>query len=137
MTDCIFCKIIAGDVPADKVYEDRDFLAFLDIAPVNSGHTLLVPKHHEQDILGLPGDLLASGALVLQKIASAMVRAVAADGFNVGVNNGAAAGQVVQHVHFHIIPRFRDDGYKMWTHKKYAPGDSEAVAAKIRAALLD
>ena len=133
--DCIFCKIIKGEIPCDKVYEDEKTLAFLDISPVNKGHTLVVPKHHCKDILEAPDEELKQTILTVKKVAKAMVKAVNANGWNLGVNNGEAAGQVVFHSHFHIIPRLSTDGLKHWPHKNYSAGESKKVAAQIRKVL--
>ncbi len=130
--NCIFCKIIRGEIPCDKVYEDDKTFAFLDISPVNSGHTLVVPKHHCRDILEAPDEELKQTILTVKKVAKAMVHAVKADGWNLGVNNGEAAGQVVFHSHFHVIPRLSTDGLKHWPHKSYSAGESKKVAAQIR-----
>lgn len=132
MDDCIFCKIIAGKVPADKVYENDKIFAFLDIAPVNRGHTLVVPRAHNVDLLETPDDVLADMVTRTKKIATAVVKAVNADGFNLGCNTKPAAGQAVFHTHFHIIPRFKDDGLRPWPHQKLAPGEMKKVADAIR-----
>ena len=130
--DCIFCKIIKGEVPCDKVYEDDKTLAFLDIRPVNKGHILVVPKHHCEDVLAAPELELKNSIIVIQKVAKAMVEAVKADGWNIGVNNGEAAGQVVFHTHFHIIPRYKTDGLIHWPHTEYSKGESKKIAENIK-----
>jgi len=132
MNECIFCKISSGSLPADKVYDDSQVLAFLDIAPVNPGHTLLIPRQHYGDLLETPAPIIISLVEVLPKIARAIVAAVEADGFNIGINNGAAAGQVVNHVHMHIIPRFIDDGYRAWGHRQYSAGEAIETARRVR-----
>ena len=136
MSDCIYCQIVVGESPSYKIYEDDDVLAFLDIYPINPGHTLVIPKAHTVDLLDTSIDSLIAIIKVLPKIAKAVVRGVQADGFNVGVNNGAAAGQIIQHVHFHVIPRFKDDGYKSWGQRKYKEGESAKIAEQIREAML-
>ncbi|MEK7606395.1 MAG: HIT family protein [Patescibacteria group bacterium] len=118
MNDCIFCKIIAGEVPADKVYEDDTTIAFIDVHPINPGHTLVVPKKHYENILDTPKDVLAAMIQTAQKVAKATMAAVDAPAVNIGMNNGAEAGQVVFHSHFHVIPRFANDGYKSWERKE-------------------
>ncbi len=135
MIDCIFCKIVAGEVPADKVYEDENVVAFLDIAPVNKGHTLLIPKAHSVDLLDMPPESLQALMAVLPHVARGVLAGSGAPAFNVGLNNGGAAGQVVMHTHFHIMPRFADDGYKLWGHKDYQPGEAKELAEQIRQAL--
>jgi histidine triad (HIT) family protein len=132
MADCIFCKIIAGEIPADKVYEDEKTLAFLDIAPVNPGHTLLIPKEHYENLYELPDEVLSGMAPILKKIAIAVKQGMKADGLNTTMHNGKAAGQVVSHAHFHIIPRISGDGLPLWPQKSYAEGEAKEVAEKIR-----
>ncbi len=135
MSDCIFCKIVVGDVPAEKIYEDDKVVAFLDISPITKGHTLIIPKQHYKDILDTPDEVLSDLISAVKKIAPSVKRGVGADGFNLGVNNGAAAGQVVYHLHFHIIPRFEYDNLKMWEGSSYGEGEMEAIGKKIRSYL--
>ncbi len=130
--DCIFCKIIAGEIPAVKIYEDESVLAFLDITPVNLGHTLVIPKQHFANLLELPDDLLCLLAQAVKKIAPAVMAGVSAQGFNLGLNNGSVAGQLVGHFHWHIMPRFEADGYKLWHGKQYEAGQADEVAEKIK-----
>ena len=118
MIDCLFCKIIAKEIQANIVYEDTNWLAFLDIKPVNLGHTLLIPKTHHQDLFDLPTDLLKEAGPLIQKIGQAIKDGIGANGFNLGMNNGAAAGQLVFHSHFHLIPRFTGDGFTHWQGKE-------------------
>lgn len=134
--NCIFCKIIAGEIPADKIFEDDDFIAFLDIKPNNLGHTLLVPKAHHKNIFDLPDDLLAKLGKHIQIIASAVLKGTEATGVNVGMNNGATAGQLVWHAHIHLIPRFVGDGLVHWGHKdKFGPADFARMAEEIKKAI--
>ncbi|MFA6253968.1 MAG: HIT family protein [Candidatus Paceibacterota bacterium] len=111
---CLFCQIIAGEVPCYKVYEDNDWFAFLDINPVNLGHTLLLPKAHFRNLFDLPPDLLTKLGPTMQKLAIAIKNGTSADGLNVGWNNEPAAGQLVMHAHVHLIPRFTGDGFEHW-----------------------
>ena len=110
MENCVFCKIVAGELPADIVYGDDLVIAFLDIAPVNRGHTLVVPREHFFGITATHPEYRSRMMEVAARIGAALLRAVDADGFNLILSNGACAGQVVQHVHMHVIPRFPDDG---------------------------
>jgi len=135
MDDCIFCKIIAGKVPAHKVYENDKIFAFLDVAPVQPGHTLVVPRAHHVDLLETPDDVLSDMMTRTKKIAAAVVKAVKADGFNLGCNTKKAAGQAVFHTHLHIIPRFTNDGLQPWPHKKPAQEELKKVADAIRGQL--
>ncbi|MEK7653329.1 MAG: HIT family protein [Patescibacteria group bacterium] len=133
--DCIFCKIVAGEIPSYKVYEDEDILAFLDVAPINPGHTLVIPKKHYANLLELPEDLLCKVALAIKKIIPAILKGVGTEDFNLNLNSGSLAGQVVNHVHWHIVPRFEGDGYDLWLGKAYGEGEAEKVAEKIKNSL--
>jgi histidine triad (HIT) family protein len=108
--DCIFCAIVAGDIPSRTVYEDDDVLAFLDASPLARGHTLVIPKEHYETLGDVPEDAATAVFRTLHQLTPATEDAVDADASNVGFNNGAAAGQEVPHVHGHVIPRFKDDG---------------------------
>lgn len=109
-TDTIFTKIIAREIPATIVYEDETVLAFLDNRPVQPGHTLVIPKEPYVNIFDIPSETIAHMATVAKQLAIAIQATVAADGVNVVMNNGEAAGQEVFHAHLHIIPRYQDDG---------------------------
>ncbi len=131
--DCVFCKIIAGQIPCNKVYEDDGVLAFLDIQPVSDGHTLVIPKAHFETLHECPPDILAGASSCLGIIANAVVAATGAQAYNVLCNNGRAAGQLVKHVHFHVIPRISGDGvFGRWPAGEYAQGRAESIAASIR-----
>lgn len=132
MSDCIFCKIIKGEIPSNKVYEDDEVLAFLDIGPINKGHCLNIPKEHYDNLVELPEDLAEQVMRVVKKVAPSVLEITQADGFNVGLNNGEAAGQVVMHAHFHIIPRLNDDGLEHWPRQEYTDGEErEEIARSI------
>ena len=134
--DCIFCKIISGQIPCSKVYEDDSVLAFLDINPVSSGHTLVVPKEHFEYFHECSKDVSESVTDAVRRISRAVVTAMDADGYNILCNNGSAAGQLVGHVHYHIIPRSSGDGIlKGWPAGKYQEGQAEEVLDKIRCQL--
>ena len=135
MEDCIFCKIVKGEIPCQKVYENDKIFAFLDIMPVNKGHTLIIPKEHYPALLDLPDDVLAEIAKAAKKVSKAVVRATGADGFNIGQNNGEAAGQAVFHFHMHIIPRFNNDGLKAWPHQKLPEEDMKQIQEDIKNSL--
>ena len=134
MTDCLFCKIIAGDIPCDKVYEDDDVFAFLDIAPVNPGHTLIVPKAHHENLEHM--SVASAQALfgAVRRLAPAIRTAVGANAFNIGVNTGADAGQIVMHTHVHVMPRFPDDGLGHWPKKHLTKEETAKVLADVAAA---
>jgi histidine triad (HIT) family protein len=135
MNDCIFCKIVAGEMPAHKVYEDAQTLAFLDIRPVNAGHTLVVPKKHSTNIFDIEAEDWQAVAKTVRIVASAIEHSVNADGVNLAMNNREHAGQVVDHPHVHIIPRFKGDGLKLMPQRNYNAGEDSETAEKIRAAL--
>jgi histidine triad (HIT) family protein len=131
--DCIFCKIASGQIPATKIYEDEVIVAFLDIGPISDGHTLVMPRQHFEKVHNCPPELLGQIWTRLGKIAGAVALAVDSDGYNVLCNNGRAAGQVVDHLHFHIVPRKTGDGvFAQWPSYKYRPGQVEIIADKIR-----
>jgi len=133
--DCIFCKIIAGEIPSEKVFENDHVLAFMDINPTSKGHTLVIPKDHSEDLVSTDVNMLLQVTAVLPKIAAAAVEAVAAEGFNVLQSNGPCAGQVVPHIHFHIVPRNDGDGIGLGFRQR-PPVEDEfgATAEAIRAA---
>ncbi len=132
-TDCIFCKIVAGDIPALKVWESDDALAFLDVGPLADGHTLLIPKQHYRDIRDTPVEVLASLTRQLPQIADAVLRATGVTGLNVLQNTGASSGQAVFHLHFHLIPRVASDGLGFrWNAGQYEKGRAEAMQSRIR-----
>jgi len=131
--NCIFCKMAAGQIPVTKVYEDDVVLAFLDIGPVSDGHTLIIPKQHYGRLDDCPADLLGQVATRLGKISKAVSCAMNSEGYNLLCNNGKAAGQIVEHLHFHLIPRNSGDRiFTEWPAHKYQQGRQEQIAAKIR-----
>lgn len=134
--NCIFCKIIKGQIPCTKVYEDTDVFVFLDINPINKGHTLVVPKHHSENLYTIPEKDLLACVKTCKKVAIALKEAVKAEGVNIGMNNDGAAGQAVFHSHFHVIPRFSHDGLKHWPGKKYEGKEAEEIAQKLKGSLL-
>jgi histidine triad (HIT) family protein len=130
--DCLFCKIIKGEIPSAKIYENGKIFAFLDINPVNHGHALVIPKEHYSNLLDTPEDVLDEMIRAVKKLAPAIMRATGTDGFNLGVNNGQVAGQLILHTHFHIMPRREGDGFKHWHGEPYQEGEREKLAEKIR-----
>lgn len=134
--DCIFCKIVSGKLPSHKIYENSDVLVFLDINPVNMGHTLVIPKNHYDNIYETPEDTLANMITVAKIAARAIKAAMKADGVNVTMNNDSMAGQVIFHSHMHVIPRFINDGFDLWKSKgPYTEGEAARTANKIIGAL--
>lgn len=134
---CIFCKIVAGAIPCARLYEDEDVLAFMDIGPIVPGHALVIPKSHYECLTDLPVTLLGQVMAVVQRVAAAQLAGLRADGVNLHQSNGACAGQVVPHMHVHVIPRFDRDGHRWnWASKPYpSPAALDAQADAIRAAL--
>ena len=135
MRDCIFCRIAAGELPAARVLETPGVLAFLDIAPVNYGHTLVIPKAHHPNLLELPDGLWTEMGQVCRRVAQALRATLSAQGFNLGMNNFEAAGQVVFHAHIHVIPRYSTDGLQLFPQESYKPGDLEKTGEQLRRAL--
>jgi histidine triad (HIT) family protein len=133
--DCIFCKIVAGKLPASRVYEDDATLAFLDINPVNPGHTLVIPKRHSKNIFEVSKEDWVAVAETVRIIAAAVESGLGADGINLEMNNRELAGQLVDHTHVHVIPRHKGDGLKHFPHSKYQEGESERTLARIRLVL--
>ena len=133
MNECIFCKIAQKEIPADVVYEDEDFIAFLDINPVNEGHTLVIPKKHFENIFDIEESTYAELQKVVKKVAEKVKGATSACGVNIMQNNNPCAGQVVFHIHIHIIPRFEGDGYELWHGNPYESDEKrKELAEKIK-----
>lgn len=107
--DCLFCKIIKGDIPSKRIYEDKDVVAFLDIMPLTKGHTVVVPVNHYENMLDFPESEMEKFFSVIKLLSGMLKTKLNADGFNILQNNYKAAGQIIFHMHYHIIPRFIDD----------------------------
>ena len=131
MSECLFCKIVKGELPSSKIYEDEDTLAFLDLFPVNKGHSLVIPKEHYETIFDVPTESLAKISSVMKNVADAVKKGVNADGISIAQSNGKDAGQVIPHIHFHIMPRFKDDGLKLWPQGKYGEGEMDKFKEEI------
>jgi len=132
MGECIFCKIVNGELPSAKVYEDDETIAFLDINPLSPGHILVIPREHYRDFLETPPELVKAVAGACSRVSGAVVKAVSAEGFNLFVSNGRCAGQVVDHLHVHIVPRRSDDGIVWgWNRGAYGEGEMEKVRVAI------
>ncbi|MDH7598838.1 MAG: HIT family protein [Sedimentisphaerales bacterium] len=135
---CIFCRIANGQIGAAKVFEDKDVVAFLDIAPVSDGHCLVVPKGHYPTLDQCPPEALARIGQVAVAVARAAIAVTGADGYNLLCNNGRAAGQVIAHAHVHVIPRRLNDGlFDKWPSYQYPAGLIEQLAGKIRQKVKD
>jgi histidine triad (HIT) family protein len=131
--NCIFCKIVAGEIPSFKLYEDAETLAFMDINPVHDGHCLVIPKAHSPNVMEIRPENFAAAACIAAKVAKAVNAAVSCDGINLMQANGEGAGQSVGHVHLHIIPRRKADGLLFnWEPKPGERGHIASLAARIR-----
>jgi histidine triad (HIT) family protein len=134
MDDCLFCKIVAGELPAEKVAEDERTVAFMDINPATRGHLLVVPRKHARDLLEIEPDELCAVAQGAQRMAVRARQALGADGVNLINSCGRAAWQTVFHFHIHVIPRYADDPLRLpWVPSPGDPGEIAAAAAQIRA----
>lgn len=132
MTDCLFCKIIKGDIPAETIGESEHFICFLDIKPINKGHALIAPKQHFKDFTEFPESLAKEFVTFAKDMAQKITTVMKADSFNLSMNNGAASGQVIFHQHTHIIPRYNDDGLKSWPHKETTSHELKKIAEQIQ-----
>ena len=131
--NCIFCKIVAGEIPCFKLFEDAETLAFMDINPVHDGHALVIPKAHSANVFEITPEDFAAAARTATKMAKAINAAVKPDGINLMQANGEGAGQSVGHFHLHIVPRRNDDGLLFnWDPKPRDRGHIAVVAARIR-----
>ena len=126
-TDCIFCKIIAGEIPCFKIYEDGHTLAFMDINPANEGHALVIPKEHAVDVHAISEAAIAATVISAKKVAAAVEKTLQPGGLNLLQCNGPAAAQSVMHFHMHVLPRQSGDDLRLnWGLK---PGDMDAIGA--------
>jgi len=134
--ECIFCKIVAGQIPSTKVAESGLAYAFLDIGPISKGHTLVIPKDHYVTLDDMPAEVAAAVHELAARIGPVLQKAVGAEGLNVLQNNGRVAGQVVMHVHVHLIPRWSDDGLKWpWPAGQADPDELQRIADSVRSQL--
>ena len=134
--DCVFCRIVAGEAPSHRVFEDEETVAFMDINPATDGHCLVIPRHHAPDVWTLPEEAGTAVWRSVRRVAHALRDAIAPDGLNVLQSNGRAALQTVFHYHVHLIPRYVDDGIHVPLMR--APGDRsrlEEYAERLRRAI--
>ena len=132
MSECIFCKIIKGEIPSCRIYEDDLVYAFLDIGPINFGHTLVIPKEHHESSATIPEATAGRMFRIGSRIGVALKRELDYEAFNLHLADGTAAGQVVMHAHLHVIPRGVEDGFHWnWRQLRYGDGEASAVAEKI------
>lgn len=136
MEDCIFCKIIRGEIPAEIIYRDDRFIAFLDIRPINKGHVLIIPVTHAERLTDLPDDVLAAELPLARKIVTTVLDATGFTDFNLFNTNGASSGQEVFHHHLHVIPRREGDGLQFTLDPvSYGEGEAARLADRIRSGL--
>lgn len=134
--DCVFCRIVRGEIPSQKVFENDQVVAILDIGPIAPGHTLVIAKPHVEAFTDLAPELLAELSRRTQEIARGVLRAMGAPGFNLLMNNHRCSGQAIPHVHWHIIPRKDGDGVRFnWAPNKYEGDQMARTADAIRQAL--
>ena len=118
MSECIFCKIAKGEIPAEKIYEDEEFIAFSDVNPIVEGHTLVIPKKHFENIFDLPEELAGKLNIACQKVANLLKNKYPIKDVNILNASGKFAQQSVFHIHYHVVPRKEGDGLNLWFHKK-------------------
>lgn len=132
MSDCIFCKIIEGEIPSYTIYEDLDFKVILDAFPSGEGHTLILPKKHIENVFDIDDTLLAKAHQLAKKVATGVKNYLDCEGLNILQNNGSCAGQTVFHYHIHIIPRNPEDGLKFgWKTQELSKEDFEKIKGGI------
>ncbi|MCR4831022.1 MAG: HIT family protein [Pseudobutyrivibrio sp.] len=132
--NCIFCKLANGDIPTNSIYEDDNFKVILDADPATKGHALILPKNHFANLLEADDDVLAKALPLAKRIANRMKEQLNCAGVNVVQNNGEAAGQTVNHLHIHVIPRYEDDPDKTicgWSHQSFTEAETKEVVSKL------
>ena len=134
--DCIFCKIVMGQIPCIKVYEDEKALAFMDIAPLNNGHVLVIPRNHYETITDIEPETYGWLAGVASRIAAAIRKSLKPDGINIMQLNGKAANQVVPHLHIHIVPRIYGDGLTICAWEPI-PGSMDQIKATAQSLIAN
>lgn len=131
MCDCLFCKIISGEIPSYKVFEDDHAFAFLDIHPIERGHTLVLPKVHAETLFNLPPEELAGMMPAVQRVATLLKKKINCDGMTICQNNGVCAGQTIGHVHFHLIPRWNEKPILWEVTEEISPADAITLSQKM------
>ncbi len=135
MSNCIFCKIVKGDIPSYKIYENKKILAFLDLNPLTKGHTLIIPKNHYEDIFKIKEKDLKEIILVSKKVSEKLKKSLRCKGINLLNSNGKIAGQEINHFHVHVIPRYTNDGAILHFKGHYKEKNFEELTKKIRGRL--
>ena len=134
-SNCIFCKIANGEIPAATIYEDEDFRVILDLGPASKGHALILPKEHGANLYELPDELASKAMIVAKKVGAKLVEGLGCDGLNIVQNNGEAAGQTVFHFHMHLIPRYKGDEVSVkvsWEQGTLTDKDKEEIMKIFR-----
>ncbi len=132
---CIFCKIIAGEIPSYTIYEDEDFKVILDVNPASKGHALILPKHHCADIYEIDEDTASKAMRLAKRLALHMTKQLECDGFNILQNNHEVAGQTVFHFHMHLIPRYQNAKNKdilMWNHETFSAEEMAEIRDRLK-----
>ena len=135
MENCVFCKIINGEIPSYTIYEDDDFKAVLDLSPATTGHALIIPKEHSSTLLELSDDRASKILIVAKKIIKAMQKVHGFTNYNLVQNNGRIAGQTIDHFHLHLIPRYSIEELSLWVPHDNDPSVNEALANQVRNAI--
>ncbi len=133
MNDCIFCKIVSGEISSYKIYEDDKVMAFLDVLPIHPGHTIVIPKKHVPDVEDLSDEDISAMAVSIKKIGRSIMDGLDVKGYSILLDNKDAANQHVPHVHFHVVPRKEGDGLERWPQGGYGDGEAEEIVNKILA----
>ncbi len=135
--DCVFCKIVSGEIPSRKIYEDEDVIVIMDLAPTSKGHSLIIPKEHCTNIYDIKEETAAKVIKVAKKLATKMTEVLGCDGFNLLQNNGETAGQTMFHFHMHLIPRYKDADNDMlkFTSVKLTDEEMDAIRDQIAESL--
>lgn len=133
-TNCIFCKIIAGEIPSKTIYEDEEFKVFLDVNPASKGHILVIPKEHYADLYEIDEEVAGRAMKLVKKLAAHMKAVLNCDGLNLVQNNGVVAGQTVFHFHMHLIPRYENGKNKdilTWSHETFSAEEMEELRSSL------
>ncbi|HDP73983.1 MAG TPA: HIT family protein [Candidatus Woesearchaeota archaeon] len=125
MNNCIFCKIVNGEIPCSKIYDDELVMSFLDVNPTSDGHLLVIPKEHYENVADAPEEVLTRISKICKKMGLLVKDKLGASGFNIINASGKDAQQSVFHLHFHVVPRYKNDGLDLWFHGK--AGDKEKI----------
>ena len=133
--NCIFCKIIAGEIPSNTIYEDDEFKVVLDVSPASKGHALILPKNHYADLYEIDEDVAADAMKLAKKLAIHMTGVLKCDGFNLVQNNHEVAGQTVFHFHMHLIPRYlnaKNNDILNWSHETFSPEEMAEIRDSLK-----